>query len=139
MSKASQGSHVEVHYIGSLEDGTVFDSSSQGDPIPFVIGEGKLIPNFENAIIGMQQGETKSLTIPSDQAYGPYREDMIVNIEKSEIPDGVEVGNVLQSIIQGQEVYFTVIGVDHDRVTLDANHPLAGKDLNFEITLVKVA
>jgi len=134
-----EGSQVEVHYTGTLEDGTVFDSSSKGDPIPFVVGEGKLIPNFESAVIGMQEGETKSMTIPSDEAYGPYRDDMVVKIGKSEVPDGIEVGNVLQSNIQGRDVYFTVIEMDPEVVTLDANHPLAGKDLNFEITLVKVA
>lgn len=139
MNKATQGSQVEVHYTGTLEDGTVFDSSSQSDPIPFVVGEGRLIADFERAVIGMEEGETKSLTIPSNDAYGPYREDMIVRVGKSEIPDGVEVGNVLQSNIQGQDVYFTVIEMDPEVVTLDANHPLAGKDLNFEITLVKVA
>ncbi len=139
MTKAQEGSQVDVHYTGSLDDGSVFDSSREGDPLSFVLGDGRLIKGFDDAVIGMQEGESKTVNIPAEEAYGPYREDMVVKVGRADIPEEVQLGNVLQSNIQGREVYFTVIDMGPDSVTLDANHPLAGKNLNFEITLIKVA
>lgn len=141
MSQAKNGDTVKVHYTGKLEDGTVFDSSLERDPLSFQIGSGQVIPGFENTVIGMTEGDSRSILINSDEAYGPYQDDQVLDIEKSNLPDHIqpEVGMILESVQDdGQTIRFTVIGVSDSQIKLDANHPLAGKNLNFEIQLVEI-
>lgn len=140
MSQAKNGDTVKVHYKGTLEDGTVFDSSEGRDPLEFDLGSGQLIAGFEAAVDGMKAGETCSVNIESADAYGPRRDDMVMNVPRSQLPDDMqpEVGMRLQAG-QGEEQFVvTITSVQEDAVTLDANHPLAGKDLTFEITLVEI-
>ncbi len=140
MTTAQQGNTVKVHYTGKLDDGTVFDSSEGGSPLEFTVGEGKVIPGFENGVLGMAIGESRTLNIPMDQAYGPYRDDGQFEIDRAELPDTIplEVGMRLQSNQGGQTVFVTVTEFDDSKVKMDANHPLAGKDLIFDIQLVEV-
>ncbi len=141
MAKAKVGDTVRVHYIGTLDDGTVFDSSMGREPLEFTLGENEVIPGFEEAVIGMEPGERKSITIPSDEAYGPYYEDMVLTVDRSEFPPDLEleVGQRLQ-VRQADGYVFavTVTEITDDEVTLDANHPLAGEDLTFAIELVEI-
>lgn len=142
MSTAKNGDTVKVHYTGRLSDGTTFDSSEGRDPLEFVVGEGSLIPGFEDAVVGMEEGETKSATLAPGEAYGEPRDDLSFDVPKEQFPDDVapEVGQRLQvSREDGQSFPVTVTGVSDESVTLDANHPLAGKELTFDITLVSVA
>ena len=142
MSQAKQGDTVKVHYTGKLEDGTVFDSSLEDDPLEFTIGEGDLIPGFEQAIVGMEPGESKIEKIPSEQAYGPYAEEMVIEIDRSYMPADFtpEVGQRLQvQQSDGEVVPVIITELNAETVTLDANHPLAGQDLIFEIQLLEIA
>lgn len=142
MSKVKEGDTVKVHYTGTLQDGTVFDSSREREPLEFTLGEGQLIPGFENAVIGMSEGDDTSVDIPSKEAYGERREDLELEVAKSDLPDNIEpeVGMQLQMQQQedGRAIPVQITKVEDDFVTLDANHPLAGKDLKFEIELVDV-
>lgn len=136
----ADGSTVKVHYTGTLNDGTVFDSSKEREPLEFTIGEGRVIPGFEAAVKDMEIGQCKTVTIPADEAYGQYREDLLVPVEKCHLPQGMEpeVGQKLQmQKANGQMSVVTVAEVDEDKITIDANHPLAGKDLTFELELVE--
>lgn len=142
MSKAKTGDTVMVHYTGTLEDGTVFDSSRSREPLQFTIGKGQLIKGFEDAVMGMSIGDTKTIKIPSDEAYGPHRNELILKFNKAEIPPSIEAkqGLVLQlKSPDGRVIAATITEISRDSVTLDANHPLAGKDLTFEIDLVEIA
>lgn len=141
MSQAKQGDTVKVHYTGKLADGNVFDSSVNREPLEFTIGAGNMIPGFEQAVQGMSVGEKKTAEIPSEQAYGEKREDMIISVPRENVPGDIqpEVGQQLAVQQQeGQQVPVTVTEVTEEKVVLDANHPLAGKDLVFEIELVEV-
>lgn len=141
MVQAQRGDTVQVHYTGKLEDGTVFDTSTNRDPLQFTIGEGQIIPGFEQAVVGMNPGESKTVTIPMDQAYGPHREEMVLEVDRKQFPDHLnpEVGQQLQVRQQnGQTMIVTVVEVSETNVTLDANHPLAGEDLTFDIHLVGI-
>lgn len=141
MSQVKQGDTVKVHYTGKLKDGSVFDTSANREPLEFTIGEGNMIPGFEQAVVGMGVGEKKTAEIPSDQAYGEKREDMIIAVPRENVPGDIqpEVGQQLAIQQQeGQQVPVTVTDVSEEKVVLDANHPLAGKDLVFEIEVVEV-
>lgn len=141
MGEAKNGDSVQVHYTGKLEDGTVFDSSEGGDPLAFRLGEGSAIPGFENAIVGMQEGETRTAHVSPEQAYGPYQDENVFAVPRSEFPPELDlkVGEQLQVRQQdGQAFIVTVQNVNDNEVMLDANHPLAGKDLTFNIRLVKI-
>ena len=141
MAQAKTGDTVKVHYTGKLEDGTVFDTTSQGGPLEFTIGEGRLIPDFEEAVIGMEPGESRSFQVASDKAYGPHREEMVMTIDRKEIPEGLDPQlNQKLQVQQANDQTFvvTVTGVSEESVTLDANHPLAGKDLIFDIQLAEI-
>jgi peptidylprolyl isomerase len=141
MVQAKRGDTVSVHYTGKLEDGTVFDSSEGNTPLEFSIGNGNLIPGFEQAVIGMSPGESKTATIPADQAYGPYHPDRVLVVERQQMPPEIPVDIGLQLQIQqqgGQVIPVVVTDVSDAEVTLDANHPLAGEDLTFEIRLVDI-
>lgn len=143
MSKAKEGDTVKVHYTGSLEDGSVFDSSKERDePLEFTLGEGQLIPGFEKAVEGMGVGDSTSVDIPSKEAYGDRRDDLEMEISREELPDNIEpeVGMQLQMQQQqnGKAIPVQITAVDEETVTLDANHPLAGKDLKFDIEVVDI-
>ncbi|MCW3135256.1 MAG: peptidylprolyl isomerase [Methanophagales archaeon] len=141
MAQAKPGDTVKVHYTGKLEDGTVFDTSTDRDPLQFTIGERKIIPGFEQAVVGMNPGESKTIKVPMDEAYGPHREEMVMVVDRNQLPVDLipEVGQQLQSRQpDGQTMVVTVIGVSESSVTVDANHPLAGKDLTFDILLVEI-
>ena len=138
---AQDGNTVKVHYTGTLDDGSVFDSSAGRAPLEFVLGNQGMIPGFENAVRGMQVGESKTVTIPSAEAYGPHREDMFLVFERDKLPDDMEpeVGKKLQMGTPGGGATDVVITeVTETHFTVDANHPLAGKDLTFEIEVVEI-
>ncbi|MCC6346716.1 MAG: FKBP-type peptidyl-prolyl cis-trans isomerase, partial [Nitrospirales bacterium] len=120
-------------------DGTVFDSSEGREPLEFTLGEGHLIRGFENAVAGMSVGEKKTVTIPAGEAYGPRRDDLVVHVERSQVPRDIdlEVGMGLQIKQNGGALQVIVAELDENGVTLDANHPLSGQDLTFEIELVE--
>jgi peptidylprolyl isomerase len=142
MAQAKTGDTVKVHYTGKLDDGTVFDTSSDREPLQFTIGQGQLIPDFEQAVVGMNPGESKTIQIPSENAYGPHRQEMVMEVDRSEFPENLEpkVDQRLQvSQSDGRTFPVTVTGVSESKVTLDANHPLAGKDLTFDIQLSEIA
>ncbi|MDD4873449.1 MAG: peptidylprolyl isomerase [Dehalococcoidales bacterium] len=137
---AKDGSRVKVHYTGKLCDGSVFDSSLEREPLEFTIGEGKVIPGFEDAIKSMEVGETKTVIIPADQAYGQKREELILVIEKEKMPTNLnpKVGDKLQVRQQsGAPVLVTITEIGEKSITLDANHFLSGKDLTFELNLLE--
>ncbi len=141
MSVATKGNTVKVHYTGKLKDGTVFDSSLNREPLEFTLGEGNMIQGFESAVNGMSVGEDKNVTIPCDEAYGQKREDMMIDVPMDKVPAEIkpEVGMDLSiQNQQGQPVPVKVVNVEEEKITLDANHPLAGEDLVFEIKLVEV-
>lgn len=141
MAQAKAGDTVTVHYTGKLDDGTVFDSSIEREPLQFAIGSGSLIPGFEQAVIGMAPGESKTETIAADQAYGPHYEEMVLVIDRNQIPTDmpVEVGTQLQIRQETGEMIPVIITDANDaEITLDANHPLAGEELTFEIQLVAI-
>lgn len=142
MTQAKVGDQVAVHYTGKLEDGTVFDSSEGNEPLQFSIGSGQLIPGFEQAVIGMSPGDSKTTTIPADEAYGSYHPEMVLVVDREQMPSEMPVSVGLQLQIQqqgGQTIPVIVTDVTGSQVTLDANHPLAGEDLTFEIQLVGIA
>ncbi|MBM3933933.1 MAG: peptidylprolyl isomerase [SAR202 cluster bacterium] len=138
---AKAGDTVVVHYTGKLVDGTVFDSSGDSDPITFTIGEGRVIPGFENGVIGMKAGDAKTLNIPVAEAYGEWSDRLVFEVDRSEIPQDMapEVGMQLQGdMADGSVGIFTIVKVATSTVTLDANHELAGKDLIFDVRLVSI-
>ena len=141
MTTAQIGNRVRVHYTGRLDDGEVFDSSEGGTPLSFTIGNGQVIPGFENGVIGMAPGDTKTVHIPCAEAYGDRRSDGMMDVPRDEFPPDMplEVGTSVQGQqASGQTVSFTIVAVSDEAVTLDANHPLAGKDLTFDLTLVSI-
>ena len=141
MAQAKPGDTVKVHYTGKLADGTVFDTSLNEEPLEFTIGEGQVSPGFEEAVIGMNPGQTKITKIRPDKAYGSYREDMVLVVERDRLPADMqpEVGQQLEMRNpDGTSFVLTVKEVGETNVTLDANHPLAGKDLRFDIQLVEI-
>lgn len=141
MTQAKHGDTVKVHYTGKLESGETFDSSRDREPLEFTIGNGEIIEGFEESIIGMTAGDSKQLTIEPDKGYGQYQEELAVEVERSQIPDDIEVASGQQLQIRqpdGQVINVTVTDVSDEAVVLDANHPLAGRDLYFDIELVEV-
>lgn len=141
MTEAKNGDTVKVNYTGKLEDGTVFDTSEEKGPIEFTLGEGQVIPGFEKAIAGMKTGDSKIEKIPATDAYGPRRDELLMEVQKEQFPENIdpEPGQQLQvRDPQGQAAQVVVHEVKDETVVLDANHPLAGKDLTFEIELVDV-
>ncbi len=142
MSSARRGDIVTVHYTGSLSDGTVFDSSAESDPLMFTIGEGHVIVGFEEAVIGMEKGESKTTTLPAAEAFGLYKEELLVEVGRDMFPEHLvpEVGKPLT--LQGSDgstMEVIVADVAESSVTLDANHPLAGEDVVLDIELVEIA
>lgn len=141
MSEAKSGDTVRVHYTGRLDDGSEFDSSAGRDPLEITLGKAGVIPGFEKAVMGMAVGDSTTVNIEAADAYGPHRPDGVQEIDRSMIPAEVtvDVGAKLQATgPDNQPRVLTVIAVNDDKVTLDANHPLAGKDLTFDIELVEI-
>ena len=141
MTKAANGDTVKVHYKGTLNDGTEFDSSAGTDPLQFTLGSGQVIPGFDNGVLGMEVNEKKSINIPAAEAYGQKRDEMFVTVPRAELPPEIEpqVGMPLQMQNQdGQVINVLISEVTDESLTLDANHPLAGQDLNFDLELVEI-
>jgi peptidylprolyl isomerase len=140
LPKVKDGDTVKVHYTGKLESGEVFDSSEGREPLEFTLGQGQLIPGFEKAVTELEKGESTTVDIPSKEAYGEVREDLIITVPKDQLPEDVEpqVGMQLQvNQPDGQPIPVRITDVGEENLTLDANHPLAGKDLTFKIELVE--
>jgi FKBP-type peptidyl-prolyl cis-trans isomerase 2 len=141
MTQANNGDTVQLHYMGKLQDGTIFDSSRERHPLQFTIGKGQVIAGFEQAIIGMKVGDCKTTKIPMEQAYGPRRDDLVVTMDRDKLPSGLNpaVGQRLEMTQTDDQVSLvTVVGVTESALTLDANHPLAGKELTFDLELIKI-
>ncbi len=142
MAQAQNGDTVKVNYTGKLHDGTVFSSSEGKDPLEVTIGNGDLIPGFENAIVGMDEGGSKSIHIESKEAYGERDDQQQIQVGKDKLPEGLnpEIGQHLQVKTEdGNPMVVTVKEVGDTSITLDTNHPLAGKDLDFDIELVEIS
>ncbi len=141
MVQAKNGDKVKVHYTGKLEDGSVFDSSGGDSPLEFTLGQGQVIPGFDQGVLGMEPGESKVLNIPVDQAYGPHNPNAVFEIDRSELPPNIplEVGLRMQGNQPGGGgVEITIVEFDDAKVKMDGNHPLAGKALTFDIQLVEI-
>jgi peptidylprolyl isomerase len=138
--QAKQGDTVRIHYTGALRDGRVFDSSRSRDPLEFTLGSGSVIPGFDAAVDGMSVGEEKKVTIACEDAYGPPRRDLVLDVERSRFPSPVapRVGQQFEVQEEDRSIVVTVREVSDDRVKLDANHPLAGEDLVFDLQLVEI-
>lgn len=139
MTQVKNGDTVKIHYTGTLTDGITFDSSEGHDPLEFTVGSGQVIVGFEEAVTGMEVGDKKSVTIPVDKAYGQRNEEMVIQIPRDQVPPDIhpEVGQKLEmDSPEGQTMIVEIIEVTDERISLDANPPLAGKDLKFDIELV---
>ena len=142
MSEAKKGDRVKVHYTGKLTDGSVFDSSRDREPLEFELGSGMMIAGFDAAVTGMKVGETKIAEIPSAEAYGEHNEEMVISVPKTQRPEGLnpEVGQQLgMQQPNGQSIPVRVTKVETESIEIDANHPLAGKDLVFDLELVEIS
>jgi peptidylprolyl isomerase len=138
---AAAGNKVLFHYTGSLADGTVFDSSAERDPLKVELGRGQIIPGVDQALAGMAPGDTKTVTVPAESAYGPHRDELIHEIGRDKLAPEmkVDVGDRLEGTdAAGKRLQLTVVEVTDEAVKLDANHPLAGEDLTFELKLVEI-
>ena len=142
MAQAKSGDTVRIHYTGTLSDGSVFDSSEGRDPLEFTVGSGQVIPGFDKAVDGMQVGEQKTVEIACADAYGEAHPDARQDVPRDQFPPNIDLQEGLQlqmTMPSGQAVPVTVAALSEDTVTLDANHPLAGKDLTFKLELVEIA
>ena len=141
MSQAKAGDQVKVHYTGKFKNGEVFDSSREREPLAFTIGGGQLIPGFDNGVRGMQVGETRIVEATPGDAYGPYHDRLVTVVQKKYFPKNItpHVGQQLQTEDEkGRPINVCVTKIDGEDVTLDANHPLAGKTLIFEIEMIEI-
>lgn len=140
MKKITNGNTVKVNYTGKLEDGTIFDSSlTPGrEPIVAILGEGKLIKGFEDGLIEMSEGERKTIEIEPENAYGQYNENMVAEIPKNQVPENTKVGDSLQGNGPQGPIMVRIVEVNEDTVVIDANHPLAGKKLIFDLEVVSI-
>lgn len=138
---AESGDTVRVHYTGTLDDGTVFDSSRDGEPLEFVLGEGQVIEGFEEALLGMREGESREVELPPDKAYGERSDELVIQVDRDELPEDLdpEVGQTL-AVDTGdeEEMAAWVAEVGDASITVDLNHPLAGRTLAFEVELVEL-
>jgi peptidylprolyl isomerase len=142
MSLAKNGDKVKVHFTGKLKNGKIFDSSKDSKPLEFTVGAGEMMPGFEKEILGMTRGDTKAFTVLPEEAYGSRREELVTTVEKSHFPPDSTptIGQPLQITLPAGEVLDLLItGIDGDMITIDANHPLAGETLLFEVELVEIA
>ena len=142
MAKAKNGDKVTVHYTGKFEDGKVFDTSLDGQPLSFELGNGHVIQGFNDAVVGMEPGESKTVTISPDKAYGDYKKELVIKVEKSKLPPDADpqIGQKLSANHSGNDtkINFTIVEIEDDVLTLDANHVLSGRNLVFDIELVEV-
>jgi len=140
MKKAENGKNVVVHYTGKFEDGSVFDTSlTEGrEPIKTVLGQGNLIKGFESGLVGMTEGEKKTVEVTPEDGYGEYLDGLVTTVEKNKVPDEVKLGDVLQSQSDRGTINVTVTEINETDVKLDANHPMAGKKLIFDLEVVSV-
>ncbi len=139
--KVKKGDTIQVHYTGKFEDGKEFDSSLNRQPLQFEVGAGRVIKGFEDAVIGLQAGEKKTVTVSAEDAYGSFDENLLIEIPKKNVPEGVtpEVGMRLQLVNQqGQAAHVVVTEILDKTVRLDANHPLAGKTLVFDLEVLEI-
>ncbi|MDZ7778542.1 MAG: peptidylprolyl isomerase [Gemmatimonadota bacterium] len=142
MAEAKQGDTVHVHYTGRLQDGTTFDSSQDRDPLEITIGEGAVIPGFEKAVQGMSVGDQKTAEVPVEEAYGPRRDELVMDVPRTQLPEGLDPKPGEQLRMQtpdGQAVPVVVADTTEEEIKIDANHPLAGEELTFDLLLVKIA
>lgn len=142
MSQVKENDTVKVHYTGKLADGQVFDSSvERGEPIEFTMGQGQLIPGFEKGLIDMKVNEKKTVNIAKEEAYGEPREELVQEVQKSQLPEEIkpEVGmGLVSKSPDGQEMNLVVKDIKDDTIVVDGNHPLAGKDLVFDLEVVEI-
>jgi peptidylprolyl isomerase len=141
MTQVKSGDTVRIHYTGTLNDGTVFDSSQGRDPLEFTVGSGQIIPGLDKALPGMEVGDAKSVPVPAAEAYGPRNDEAVMDVPRTEFPDDIplEAGTMLEMRSpDGRAVPVQITEVKEDAVTLDANHRLAGQDLTFDIELVAI-
>ncbi len=140
MKKVENGKNVVVHYTGKFEDGSVFDTSlTEGrEPIKTVLGQGNLIKGFENGLVGMTEGEKKTVEVSPEDGYGEYLDGLVTTVEKNKVPNEVKLGDVLQSQGDRGTINVTVTEINENDVKLDANHPMAGKKLIFDLEVVSV-
>ncbi|NGX36263.1 MAG: FKBP-type peptidyl-prolyl cis-trans isomerase SlyD [Candidatus Anoxychlamydiales bacterium] len=139
--EAKLGDTVKLHYKAKTEDLIIFDSATQMDPLVFTIGDGQILPAFEDALIGMKAGDEKTINLLSDDAFGPYAEELITTVDKSQLPPNLEIEKDQQLQIQqpdGQVILVKVVDISDSCITFDANHPLAGKDITFDIQLLEI-
>lgn len=143
MNSVKKGDKVKVEYVGSFKDGTVFDSSDKHDaPLEFVAGSGQLIPGFDDAVIGMKEGEEKEIEVPPEKAYGNHNPELVKELPRNCFPEDKEIkpGMAFNMKMQnGQQVPFRISNVSNDKITIDLNPPLAGKTLKFKIKLLSIA
>lgn len=140
MSEIKSGDVVRIHYTGKLSDGTTVDSSRQGDSVEFKVGAGQIMPGIERHVEGMAVGASSTVTVPAEEAFGPHDKARVQDVPRTAFPPEVELemGARLQANTQdGQTLDLTVVGLDEEKVTVDANHPLAGEDLVFDIEVVE--
>jgi peptidylprolyl isomerase len=141
MTQAKNGDVVALHYTGRLSDGTIFDTSEGGTPLSFTLGSGQVIPGFEEATLGMEEGDFKTVTIPEEKAYGSYDAEKVINFPADRIPQDIQPEVGMQLRLQGQDgqpVIVRVTEITEEHVRLDANPPLAGKELTFDLELVTI-
>lgn len=141
MSQVKQDDNVKVHYTGKLNDGEVFDSSAGREPLAFQVGKGQMIPGFEKGIMDMKLNEKKTIVVPAAEAYGEAREELIQSVPKTQLPDTItpEVGmGLVSKTPEGQEIQLVVKEVNDEDIVVDANHPLAGQELTFEVEVVAI-
>ncbi|MGB8704171.1 MAG: peptidylprolyl isomerase [Gillisia sp.] len=141
MSQVKQNDTVKVHYTGKLKDGQVFDTSEGKEPIEFTLGQGQLIPGFEKGLIDMNVNEKKTIEIPKEEAYGEPRKELVQEVDKSQLPENIkpEVGmGLVSKTPDGREMNLVVTDVKDDTIVVDGNHPLAGKDLIFDLEVVEI-
>lgn len=140
LKQAKHGDTVRVNYTGKVSDGTQFDTSKGRDPLQFTVGEGKIISGFENAVVGMSPGDSKTVVVAAKDDYDPRREDLVVVVDRSDLPSDLDpkVGDRLEMRRSDKSMPVHVTTTTDDTVTLDGNHPLAGEDLTFDIELVEI-
>lgn len=141
MTQVKLNDTIKVHYTGKLDDGEIFDTSVNGEPLEFKVGEGKLIPGFEKGVIGLGVNDSVTVNIPAAEAYGNRMEELVQKIERTQLPEDIkpEVGmNLISQAPDGQQMMLLVTEVEEENITIDANHPLAGKDLTFDITVTEI-
>ncbi|QBA64025.1 FKBP-type peptidyl-prolyl cis-trans isomerase [Muriicola soli] len=141
MGKVKDNDTIRVHYTGKLNDGQVFDSSLERDPLEVTLGQGALIPGFEKGLIDMEVDENKTITIPKEEAYGEVRKELFQKVNKSDLPEEIkpEIGmGLVATNPDGSEQQLRIVEVEEEHIVIDANHPLAGQDLIFDLTLVEI-